>query len=139
MGRRYQNRRTKTSRETAPQDALPEAVLRRMLRGVSTRNDGVVVLAREGFGVRRSSVSRAFAHGTATHLRELCKRRFEGVRFLVIYPGRGGGGRRDVGGRVGCFLFHLFRVFSRSGDHLEGFNRRSSTAPFNRRLQVIWG
>lgn len=42
-------------------DALPEAFLRRMVRGVSTRDyDGVIDLAQEGFGVQKSSVSRGF-------------------------------------------------------------------------------
>jgi hypothetical protein len=42
-------------------DAMPRAVLQRMVRGVSTRDyAGVVKLARDGFGVGKSSVSRDF-------------------------------------------------------------------------------
>jgi putative transposase len=40
-------------------DAMPQAVLRRMIRGVSTRDyEDVIDMAREGFGVGHSCVSR---------------------------------------------------------------------------------
>ena len=40
---------------------MPEAVLKRLVRGVSSRDcEGVVDMAREGFGVQKSSVSRNF-------------------------------------------------------------------------------
>jgi len=67
-------------------DAMPEAVLKRMVRGVSTRDyEGVVDLAREGFGVQKSSVSRSFVKASAKELRQLAERRFDGLRIPVIY------------------------------------------------------
>lgn len=68
------------------EEAMPEAVLRRMVRGVSCRDyEGVVDLAREGFGVQRSSVSRAFIRASAREVQDLAERRFEGIRFPVIF------------------------------------------------------
>ena len=47
-------------------EAMPEAVLRRMVRGVSTRDyDDVIDLTRDGFGVQKSSVSRDFVRASA--------------------------------------------------------------------------
>ena len=67
-------------------DAMPEAVLKRMVRGVSTRDyEGVVDLAREGFGVQKSSVSRSFVKASAKEVRQLAERRFDGLRIPVIY------------------------------------------------------
>jgi putative transposase len=67
-------------------EAMPEAVLKRMVRGVSTRDyEGVVDLAREGFGVQKSSVSRSFVKASAKEVRQLAERRFDGLRIPVIY------------------------------------------------------
>jgi putative transposase len=67
-------------------EAMPEAVLKRMVRGVSTRDyEGVVDLAREGFGVQKSSVSRSFVKASAKEVRQLAERRFDGLRVPVIY------------------------------------------------------
>jgi len=67
-------------------EAMPEAVLRRMVRGVSCRDyEGVVDLARDGFGVNKSSVSRSFVKASAKEVRELSERRFDEERFLVIF------------------------------------------------------
>jgi len=67
-------------------DAMPQAVLKRLVRGVSCRDyEGVVDLAREGFGVQRSSVSRSFVVASAAEVRQLSERRFDGIRFPVIY------------------------------------------------------
>ena len=67
-------------------DAMPQAVLKRLVRGVSCRDyEGVVDLAREGFGVQKSSVSRSFVKASAAEVRQLSERRLEGVRFPVIY------------------------------------------------------
>lgn len=45
-------------------EAMPEATLRRMIHGVSCRRyEQVVDLAREAFGVQKSSVSRGFVRG----------------------------------------------------------------------------
>ena len=66
-------------------DAMPRAVLRRMVRGVSTQDyAGVVELARDGFGVAKSSVSRDFVRASAADLQALAERRFEGRRFPVV-------------------------------------------------------
>jgi putative transposase len=67
-------------------DAMPEAVLKRLVRGVSCRDyEGVVDLAREGFGVQKSSVSRSFVKASAAEVRQLSQRRLDGVHFPVIY------------------------------------------------------
>ena len=56
-------------------EAMPEACLRRMVRGVSTRDyERVVDVAAEGFGVKRSSVSRGFVKATAQEIRALAER-----------------------------------------------------------------
>jgi putative transposase len=67
-------------------EAMPQAVLKRLVRGVSCRDyEGVVDMAREGFGVKKSSVSRSFVKASAREVRELAERRFDGERFAVIY------------------------------------------------------
>lgn len=68
------------------EEAMPEACLRRMVHGVSTRDyERVVDLAAEGFGVKRSSVSRGFVKATAQEIEQLAERRFDGVRFVVVF------------------------------------------------------
>jgi putative transposase len=67
-------------------EAMPQSVLKRLVRGVSCRDyEGVVDLAREGFGVKKSSVSRSFVRASAGEVRQLAERRFDGMRFPVIY------------------------------------------------------
>lgn len=67
-------------------DAMPQSVLKRLVRGVSCRDyQGVVELACEGFGVRKSSVSRSFVKASAAEVRQLSERRCDGERFAVIY------------------------------------------------------
>lgn len=67
-------------------EAMPQSVLKRLVRGVSCRDyEGVVDMAREGFGVKKSSVSRSFVKASAKEVQQLSERRFEGVRFPVIY------------------------------------------------------
>lgn len=67
-------------------EAMPEACLRRMVRGVSTRDyEHVVDLAREGFGVTKSSVSRGFVKATAQEVKTLAERRFDEDRFVAIF------------------------------------------------------
>jgi putative transposase len=67
-------------------EAMPQAVLRRLLRGVSCRDyEGVVETAREGFGVQRSSVSRHWVRATADQVEQLAQRRFDGVRYVAIF------------------------------------------------------
>jgi transposase-like protein len=66
--------------------AMGEAVLERMVRGVSCRNyEGVVTASREGFGMKKSSVSRDFIKASAARLKELVERRLDGTRFVAIF------------------------------------------------------
>ncbi len=63
-------------------DAMPEAVLRRMARGVSTRDYADVIdLTPDGFGVKKSSVSRDFVRASAAQVKALAERRFDGTSF----------------------------------------------------------
>ena len=56
-------------------EAMPQSVLRRLVRGVSCRDyEDVVDMAREGFGVKKSSVSRSFVKASAKVVRELAER-----------------------------------------------------------------
>jgi putative transposase len=67
-------------------DALPQAALDHLVNGVSTRRyEQVVQLARQGFGVKRSSVSRGFVRASAAEVERLAERRFEEERFAVIF------------------------------------------------------
>lgn len=66
-------------------EAMPHAVLRRMVRGVSTRDYAdVVEVARDGFGIAKSSVSRDFVRASAADLQTLTERRFDDQRFPVV-------------------------------------------------------
>jgi putative transposase len=54
-------------------------------QGVSTRDYAQVVdLAREGFGVAKSSISRGFVRASADAVQALTERRFDGQRFPVV-------------------------------------------------------
>lgn len=67
-------------------DALPQAFLQRMVRGVSTRDyAGVIDLARAGFGVKRSSVSRGFVRASSQGLQAWTQRSLKGRRFLALF------------------------------------------------------
>jgi transposase-like protein len=67
-------------------DAMPQAALEHLVNGVSTRRyEQVVQLARQGFGVKRSSVSRGFVRASAAEVARLAERRFDGERFAVIF------------------------------------------------------
>ena len=67
-------------------DAMAEATLRRLVNGVSCRRyEQVVDLARDGFGVKKSSVSRGFVRASADEVRKLSERRFDDERFPVIF------------------------------------------------------
>lgn len=67
-------------------NAMPQASLDHMVNGVSTRRyERVVQLARAGFGVKRSSVSRGFVRATAAQVAQLAERRFDDERFAVIF------------------------------------------------------
>jgi len=65
---------------------MTAAIMRRMVRGVSCRNyEGVVDCARKSYGVKRSSVSKAFVETMADEVRQFCERRWDGIRFVAIY------------------------------------------------------
>lgn len=67
------------------EEAMPEAALRRMVRGVSCRDyEQVVDVAREGFGVKKSSVSRSFVRASSEAVQQLAARSFDGTRFMAI-------------------------------------------------------
>jgi transposase-like protein len=67
-------------------DAMPEAALKRMVHGVSCRNyERAVDVAREGYGVKRSSVSRAFVEASKQELTALAERNFHDRRMVAIY------------------------------------------------------
>lgn len=67
-------------------DLMPEGVLRRAMRGVSSRHyREVVETLVESTGVSRSSVSRATIAATERRLRVLLERRFHETRFPVIF------------------------------------------------------
>ena len=66
-------------------DAFPQAVLRRMVRGVSTREyEHVIDMARDGFGVAKSCVSRGFVRASAADVKTLAERRFDNARFAAV-------------------------------------------------------
>ncbi len=68
------------------EEAMPAAVLCRMVRGVSCRDyEGVIESTAEGFGVKRSSVSRAFTMASVKKITELRERRLDEVRFPVVF------------------------------------------------------
>lgn len=65
--------------------ACKPLTLRQMVRGVSTREcEQVVDMAREGFGVAKSSVSRGFVRTSAADVQALAERRFDGEHFAVV-------------------------------------------------------
>ena len=67
-------------------EAMPEACLRRMVRGVSTRDyEHVVDVGRAGFGIKKSSVSRGFVKASAAEIKTLAERRLDDARFVVIF------------------------------------------------------
>lgn len=67
-------------------EAMPAAVLARMVRGVSCRDyEGVIESVAEGFGVRRSSVSRAFTTASVKKIAEVSERRLDDTRFPVVF------------------------------------------------------
>lgn len=65
---------------------MSEAILRRMVRGVSCRDyEGVVDKVPTSFGIKRSSVSRHFKASLAGKLKKLSERRWDGTRFVAIF------------------------------------------------------
>jgi putative transposase len=67
-------------------DAMPDAALTKMVRGVSCRDyEAVVETARAGFGVKKSSVSKNFVQASAEQLQKFDQRRFDDVTFAAIF------------------------------------------------------
>lgn len=66
--------------------AMPEGVFRQMVRGIATREyEGSLEPVVEGFGVKRSSVSRSFVKATAKRMKDLAERRFDGQEFVAVF------------------------------------------------------
>jgi putative transposase len=66
--------------------AMPAAALKQMVHGVSCRNyEKVIEAASDGFGVKRSSISRAFVTASAEQVAAFAERRFDGQRFVAIF------------------------------------------------------
>ena len=66
--------------------AMSQSVLRRMIRGVSCREyEGCLEPLAEGFGMKRSSVSRGFVKASAKQMKTLGERRFEGQEFVAVF------------------------------------------------------
>lgn len=75
-----------TYRKLQDSQAMPQSVLRRMIRGVSCREyEGCLEPLVEGFGMKRSSVSRSFVKATAQQMKALGERRFEGQEFVAVF------------------------------------------------------
>jgi len=76
----------KNYRQLQQANRMTDGVMRRMVRGVSCRNyEQVVDTARDGLGIKRSSISRAFKRVVAGKLRTFCSRRWDDKRFIAIY------------------------------------------------------
>jgi transposase-like protein len=64
---------------------MQRAVAERMVCGLSTRKYRRAVEAvLDGYGIRKSSVSRHFVRATANQLRELCERRLEKLNLVAL-------------------------------------------------------
>ncbi len=64
---------------------MQRAVAERLVCGLSTRKYGrAVESVLEGYGIRKSSVSRHFVRATARQLGELCERRLEEVKLVAL-------------------------------------------------------
>lgn len=64
---------------------MQRAVAERIVCGLSTRKYRRAVQATlEGYGIRKSSVSRHFVRATAQQLRELCERRLENLHLVAL-------------------------------------------------------
>lgn len=76
----------KSYKQLKREGAIGDAVLGSAIRGVSCRNyEGVVTASCEGFGMKKSSVSREFIKASARKVKELCERRLDDTRFVVIF------------------------------------------------------
>ena len=67
-------------------DVLPQAFLRRMVRGVSTRDyEGAIDLAADACGVKKSSVSRGFVRASAASLKAWAMRNLGTTRYVAVF------------------------------------------------------
>jgi transposase-like protein len=67
-------------------EALAEPVMRRMVRGVSTRDYAQVIDAfKDGYGVSKSMVSRTFIKASEKALANILARDFKGQQFVAIF------------------------------------------------------
>ncbi len=67
-------------------EALPRSALAKMVRGVSCRDyEGVLDLARDGIGVKKSSVSRGFVKASADELEKLRARPLSALRLVALF------------------------------------------------------
>lgn len=67
-------------------EAIPENALRLMVRGVSCRDyEGALEPLAEGFGAKRTSVSRGFVKASARRMREVAERSFDGQEFVAVF------------------------------------------------------
>jgi transposase-like protein len=75
-----------TYRKLQSTNAMPESVMRKMMRGVSCRDyEGCLEPIAKGFGVKRASVSRGFVKESAKAMQNLAERRFEGQEFVAVF------------------------------------------------------
>lgn len=67
-------------------EALPRSALAKMVRGVSCRDyEGVLDLARDAIGVKKSSVSRGFVKASADELEKLRARPLQELRLVALF------------------------------------------------------
>jgi transposase-like protein len=67
-------------------EALPQAFLRRLVRGVSTRDyEGVIDSTAAACGVKKSSVSRGFVRASAESLKAWTGRSLTGTRYVAVF------------------------------------------------------
>jgi putative transposase len=73
-------------RRLQQKDVINEAVMRRLVRGVSCRSyAGVVDTIQASIGISRSSISRAFIEASQERVRQFYARRFDGRRFIAVF------------------------------------------------------
>jgi transposase-like protein len=66
--------------------AMPENALRLMVRGVSCRDyEGCLEPVAEGFGTKRTSVSRHFVKASASRMKDVAERHFDGQEFVAVF------------------------------------------------------
>lgn len=67
-------------------DAMPQSVMRHMMRGVSCRDyEGCLEPVAKSFGMKRASVSRGFVKESAKEMQKLVERRFDDQEFVAVF------------------------------------------------------